>query len=89
MTPAGTPPHDLDDPEELAAADPSGATGPDAPDQVFLGTSVVSGTATAVAIATGPRTMFGDIAVRLGRRVPETDSFIAHASFAAIFTVPF
>ena len=28
-------------------------TGPDAPDLVFLGTSVVSGTGTAVAIATG------------------------------------
>jgi Mg2+-importing ATPase len=52
---------------------PSGAAGPDAPDLVFLGTSVVSGTATAEAIATGPKTMFGDIAVRLGSRTPETE----------------
>lgn len=48
-------------------------TGPDAPDLVFLGTSVVSGTATAIVTATGPRTLFGDIATRLGSRVPETE----------------
>ncbi|CEF48803.1 unnamed protein product [uncultured bacterium] len=49
------------------------AAGPDAPHLVFLGTSVVSGTATAVAIATGPKTMFGDIAVRLGSRAPQSE----------------
>ena len=48
-------------------------TGPDAPDLIFLGTSVVSGTATAIVTATGPRTLFGDIATRLGSRVPETE----------------
>jgi Mg2+-importing ATPase len=50
-----------------------GATGPDAPRLVFLGTSVVSGSATALATATGPKTMFGDIAVRLQSRAPETE----------------
>jgi P-type Mg2+ transporter len=45
----------------------------DAPDRVFLGTSVVSGTATAVVKATGPKTLYGDIATRLGTRVPETE----------------
>jgi Mg2+-importing ATPase len=50
-----------------------GAIGPDAPELVFLGTSVVSGTGTAVATATGPKTMFGDIAVRLRTRAPETE----------------
>jgi Mg2+-importing ATPase len=40
---------------------------------VFLGTSVVSGTATAVAFATGPRTVFGDIAKRLGTRAPASE----------------
>jgi Mg2+-importing ATPase len=49
------------------------ATGPDAPDLVFLGTSVVSGTGTALALATGPNTVFGDIAARLGSRTPETE----------------
>jgi len=51
----------------------SNVSGPDAPHLVFLGTSVVSGTATALAIATGPKTMFGDIAVRLRTRPPETE----------------
>jgi len=40
---------------------------------VFLGTSVASGTATALVTATGPRTAFGAIAQRLARRPPETE----------------
>ena len=40
---------------------------------VFLGTSVVSGTATATVLATGPKTAFGDIATRLRARPPETE----------------
>jgi len=56
-----------------SAATNDGATGPDAPHLVFLGTSVVSGTGTALAIATGPQTMFGAIAVRLLTRAPETE----------------
>jgi Mg2+-importing ATPase len=40
---------------------------------VFLGTSVVSGTATALVVATGPATAFGDIAARLSLRPPETE----------------
>ena len=56
-----------------SAAAPDAATDANAPHLVFLGTSVVSGTATALAMATGPKTMFGDIAVRLGSRVPETE----------------
>ena len=42
-------------------------------DMVFLGTSVVSGTATAVVVATGRKTSFGDIAARLATRAPETE----------------
>ena len=45
----------------------------DARHRVFLGTSVVSGTATAVVVATGPQTAFGDIAARLSTRPPETE----------------
>jgi Mg2+-importing ATPase len=41
--------------------------------QVFLGTSVVSGTATALVVATGAATAFGDIAARLASRPPETE----------------
>lgn len=40
---------------------------------VLLGTSVVSGTATALVLATGARTVFGDIATRLRSRPPETE----------------
>ncbi len=40
---------------------------------VFLGTSVVSGTATALVTATGAATAFGDIAARLSSKPPETE----------------
>jgi P-type Mg2+ transporter len=48
-------------------------SGAEAPNLVFLGTSVVSGTATCLAIATGRRTMFADIASRLSHRAPDTE----------------
>ena len=59
--------------DKKASADPPQTTGPDATDLVFLGTSVVSGTAAAIVTATGPKTLFGDIAKRLGSRVSETE----------------
>lgn len=40
---------------------------------VFTGTSVRSGTATALAIATGPRTEFARIASAVARQIPETE----------------
>jgi Mg2+-importing ATPase len=46
---------------------------PEAPDRVFLGTSVVSGTAVAKILTTGPRTQFGSIAERLSERPQETE----------------
>ncbi len=52
--------------KQTNAADPSQST-------VFLGTSVVSGTATAIVTATGGETKFGEIAKRLVDKVPETD----------------
>jgi Mg2+-importing ATPase len=58
---------EADGPETLPAA----LT--DATNFVFLGTSVVSGTATAVVMATGRATAFGDIAARLATRPPETE----------------
>ncbi len=45
----------------------------DAHNSVFLGTSVVSGLGTALITATGRNTAFGDIAVRLASRAPETE----------------
>jgi P-type Mg2+ transporter len=46
---------------------------PESRDRVFLGTSVVSGTATAQVVATGPATAFGKIAGRLAEKAPETE----------------
>ncbi len=40
---------------------------------VFLGTSVVSGVGTALIVRTGRDTVFGDIAMRLAKRPPETE----------------
>ncbi|HYV06503.1 MAG TPA: HAD-IC family P-type ATPase, partial [Blastocatellia bacterium] len=40
---------------------------------VFLGTSVVSGSAIALVVATGQATAFGDIAARLAAKPPETE----------------
>src|SRR5581483_5018213 len=57
----------------VSPAGTDGPTGPNTLDLVFLGTSVVSGTGIALALATGPKTMFGDIAVRLRTRAPETE----------------
>jgi Mg2+-importing ATPase len=59
--------------EKLAGAD-SASTRPDAQNMVFLGTSVVSGTARALIVATGRSTAFGDIAARLAS-APEPTAF--------------
>src|SRR5207249_4175562 len=62
--PAGKSPAGLSHgPHPLAEADNS----------VFLGTSVVSGAATAVAIRTGPVTQFGQVAHHLTLRPPDTE----------------
>ncbi len=45
---------------------------PELPTVAFLGTNIVSGSATAVVVATGPRTMFGGIARSLLGRTPPT-----------------
>jgi Mg2+-importing ATPase len=57
--------------EKQATGEPASAKA-EARNMVFLGTSVVSGTATAEVVATGPRTAFGDIAARLAARPEET-----------------
>lgn len=53
---------------------------------VFTGTSVRSGTATIVAVATGSRTEFAGIADALARRVPETDFSKGIRRFGALMT---
>ncbi|MBA2679583.1 MAG: magnesium-translocating P-type ATPase [Ktedonobacteraceae bacterium] len=62
-------------PTEKSAGDDGDATESfaDARNSVFLGTSVVSGLGSALITATGRNTAFGDIAVRLASRAPETE----------------
>ena len=70
-------------PVEKQASDTAEATPTDAsasphalaedPTMALLGTSVVSGAATAEIVATGGKTAFGDIVARLSMRPPETE----------------
>ena len=57
--------------DKEATGEPASAKA-DARNMVFLGTSIVSGTATAQVVATGARTAFGDISARLAARPEET-----------------
>ncbi len=59
-------------PAEKEASGEPASTRADARNMVFMGTSIVSGTATAEVVQTGARTAFGDIAARLASRPEET-----------------
>ena len=61
-------------PAEKQARGNAVSTQPDAENMVFLGTSVVSGTARALIVTTGTATAFGDIAARLAAP-PEPTAF--------------
>jgi Mg2+-importing ATPase len=52
--------------------------------KVFLGTSVVSGSATALVTATGRNTSFGDIAASLASRPPQTEFERGMAGFSQL-----
>jgi Mg2+-importing ATPase len=58
--------------ESLPVEKEAGAEG-DPASTVWLGTSIVSGSGVAVVTATGGRTQFGDVIVRLSARAPETE----------------
>ncbi len=60
-------------PVEKETSDNAPAQAGNALNEVYMGTSVVSGTATALVLATGKSTTFGDIAARLAMRPPETE----------------
>ena len=59
--------------KEAIEEGPTFPPSPHARNRVFQGTSVVSGTAAAVVVATGRATAFGDIAFRLTARPPESE----------------
>jgi len=53
-------------------------------DKLFLhGTSIVSGTATAIVVKTGSSTEYGKIAQKLAERAPESE--LRRASKASVF----
>jgi len=66
-------PEPLEPLEPLSAPSATPANPADAPERVFVGSSVVSGRAEAVVTATGARTAFGGIVSSLSRRAPETE----------------
>jgi Mg2+-importing ATPase len=70
--------------EKAASSAALSSTEPDSPSLVFLGTSIVSGTATAVTFASGRDTTFGDIAERLAARPDETEFERGMRGFGAL-----
>jgi Mg2+-importing ATPase len=71
-------------PAEKEAVDvPSAAPDGTARHIVYMGTSVIAGTATAMVFATGATAMFGDVAGRLAERPPQTDFERGMAAFSA------
>jgi Mg2+-importing ATPase len=73
-------------PVEKRASGVEISTHPGADNMVFLGTSVVSGTATAEVVATGIRTSFGDIAARLASRSEPTSFDRGLRDFSLLMT---
>ena len=59
--------------KEAGESDASPDNPADARDMIFLGSSIEIGTATALVVATGKKTAFGDIVARLAARPPETE----------------
>ncbi len=59
--------------KEATDSEPGSPSQADARNAVFLGTSVVSGSASALVTATGPATSFGEIASHLVAKPPETE----------------
>jgi P-type Mg2+ transporter len=55
-------------------------------DMVFMGTSVISGTATAIVVGTGASTQFGMVATRLVARPPDTEFERGIRRFAFLIT---
>jgi len=72
--------------KSAGAREVSATKGPESPDLIFLGTSVVSGTGTALIVTTGSRTAFGAIAERLVMRPEETEFEHSMKRFGLLIT---
>lgn len=73
-------------PAEKEATGEPASTNAEARNMVFLGTSVVSGTATAEVVATGAKTALGEIVVRLAAKPEETAFDKGLKSFSQLLT---
>lgn len=73
-------------PAEKEATREPASTKANARNMVFMGTSVVSGTATAEVVATGATTTFGDIVARLAAKPEETAFDKGLKSFSQLLT---
>jgi P-type Mg2+ transporter len=73
-------------PAEKEATGEPASTKADARNMVFMGTSVVSGTATTEVVATGATTTFGDIVARLAAKPEETAFDKGLKSFGQLLT---
>jgi Mg2+-importing ATPase len=71
--------------EKMATAEPPSHS-PNAYNMVFVGTSVVSGTAIAKVNATGSRTAFGEITAKLADRPPQTAFDLCLRRFSYLIT---
>jgi P-type Mg2+ transporter len=72
-----------------AEKDPAPGTGRDADDKrnlLFMGTSVISGTAEAIVLRTGAATIFGDIVARVSATRPETEFDRGTREFSALIS---
>jgi P-type Mg2+ transporter len=72
--------------KEAAPESPTASSQDEGRDMVFLGTSIVSGRATARVVATGPATAFGKIAERLAEKAPETEFERGTKQFGLLIT---
>ena len=70
--------------EKDACERPQGPMNAEARHLVFLGTSVIAGTTTAIVLATGNNTAFGDVAARLSERPPPTEFERGLSGFARL-----
>jgi Mg2+-importing ATPase len=73
-------------PAEKDAAPGEGADGEERRNLLFMGTSVISGTAEAIVLRTGAATMFGDIVARVAATRPETEFDRGTREFSAFIS---
>src|SRR5262245_7793789 len=72
--------------KDVGTSDAADGSSPYPRDKVFLGSSIVSGAATATLVATGAETVFGALGARLSGRAPETEFERGTKQFGMLIT---